>query len=385
MNSLLGVLVELRRIHRKLRMLVEPLSEEEIRRQYHQELSPIGWHLGHCCFIENYWLREIVQGDQSLTASLHDLYFPEQSPKAERGGRIPGKEQLLSETEQQHEQNLLLLSGVAEPLKDHPLLNNNYLPLFLVQHHAQHLETMMMVLTQRAYQLHRHRYHPQKRLLPSPLREDYIEVPGCTYRVGGTMPAGFDNEFPSHTPELKGFSISRFPVTNGEYLSFLEQGGYQAPDFWDEEGWQWLQDKAITQPEDWYQDDRGWWYGVSQQGPYELLADGPVSGISHYEARAFTRYAQARLPHEHEWEVTQNLHALQKSGIVWEWCENTFSPYEGFEPFPYDGYSKPWYDDRHYVLKGGSLYTQPIIRRASFRNFYNPDKRHIFSGIRLAR
>ena len=106
-------------------------------------------------------------------------------------------------------------------------------------------------------------------------------------------------------------------------------------------------------------------------------------GISFHEAQAFSHWARARLPHEHEWEAAVKSEQLHNTGQVWEWCANTFHPYQGFSAFPYDEYSKPWFDDNHYVLRGASRHTRPEIRRASFRNFFNPDKRHIFAGLRL--
>jgi iron(II)-dependent oxidoreductase len=119
------------------------------------------------------------------------------------------------------------------------------------------------------------------------------------------------------------------------------------------------------------------------RGHYPLSADQPVAGISHYEARAFAAWAGARLAHEYQWEVAQRLGLLEQTGRVWEWCENRFHPYPGFRPFPYPEYSQPWFDGRHYSLRGGSVHTRPAVRRASFRNFFEADKRHIFAGLRL--
>jgi gamma-glutamyl hercynylcysteine S-oxide synthase len=385
MSTRLTTLAQLRGIHNRLRALVLPLDEAEIRQQFHPELSPIGWHLGHCCFIENYWLREGVQGDNSKTGHLHDLYFPERSPKAERGGKLPDKEKLLEQTLADHEQNLLLLSGMAEPLQENRLLEDDYLPFFLIQHHVQHYETMLMVLTQRAYARHRQDFFPQQHLTGKAPIEDYISLPECTYPVGGALPMAFDNELPAHSPELSPFAIRRMPVSNAEYLGFMEAGAYENQAFWSEEGWAWLAKQPVSCPEHWRQDARGWWYGLSKDGPCELPPDEPVYGINHYEAEAFARYAGGRLPHEHEWEAAKQLHSLQQTGVVWEWCENPFAPYPDYISFPYDRYSKAWFDDHHYVLKGGSRYTRPIIKRPSFRNFYTPDKRHIFAGCRLAR
>jgi gamma-glutamyl hercynylcysteine S-oxide synthase len=385
MSTRLTTLAHLRGVHNRLRSLALPLEDDELRQQYHPELSPLGLHLGHCCFIENFWLREGVQGDDSKTAHLHDLYFPEQSPKPERGGRLPEKERLLTQTLEDHEQNLLLLSGMAEPLEENQLLNDDYLPFFLIQHHAQHYETMLMILTQRAFSRHRYNFFPDKCLTAKTPANDFVSLPECTYPVGGSLPLAFDNELPSHTPELKAFSIRRTPVSNAEFLGFIEAGGYEHREYWSDLGWKWKQENDLSCPEHWRQDARGWWYGLSEEGPFELDPDEPLHGINYYEAEAFASFANARLPLEHEWEAAQQLHVLQKTGMAWEWSKNTFAPYDNYIAFPYDRYSKAWFDDEHYVLKGGSRYTRPIIKRPSFRNFYNPDKRHIFAGCRLAR
>ena len=82
-------------------------------------------------------------------------------------------------------------------------------------------------------------------------------------------------------------------------------------------------------------------------------------------------------------EVACRLQRLEQTGRAWEWCDNSFYPYDGFRPFPYEEYSAPWFNGNHYSLRGGSLHTRPAIRRPSFRNFYQPDKRHIFAGLRL--
>jgi iron(II)-dependent oxidoreductase len=385
MSFSLNSLARLRGIHKRLRSLVEPLSDEELRQQYHIDLSPVGWHLGHSCFIENYWIREVVQENDQLTRGLHELYFPELSPKPERGGKLPAKGVLLAQTQEQHEQNLLLLSGMAEPLKDNPLLKDEYLVHFLIQHHAQHYETMLMILTQRAYSLHRNQYHPGQRLLSAPPSEDYVELPECTYPIGGEWPMAFDNELPAHAPELEAFSIRRTPVSNAEYLGFMDAGGYEQQEYWSEDGWKWKSEQKAAHPEHWRQDDRGWWYALTENGPADLDGSDPVYGINYYEAEAFAHYAGAELPDEHQWEAAHKLHALQQTGMSWEWCRNHFAPYEGYVVFPYAGYSSTWFDGKHFVLKGGSRYTRPVIKRPSFRNFYNPDKRHIFAGCRLSR
>ncbi len=163
----------------------------------------------------------------------------------------------------------------------------------------------------------------------------------------------------------------------------MQDGGYTREEYWGQAGLDWLRDSAVDHPELWQRDPQGHWHGVGVRGAYDLAGDEPVSGINYFEASAYARWAGGKLPHEYQWEVACRLNMLHNTGRAWEWCENAFHPYAGFNPFPYDEYSTPWFDGNHYTLKGGSLYTRPQIKRPSFRNFYQPDKRHIFAGTRL--
>ena len=380
----LGTLVRLRAVHKRLHALLEPLDDESYRTQYHHDLSPLGWHVGHCTFIENYWLRERIQGDDSRTRALHDYYFPQLSPKPERGRKLPAKQKLLSDTARQNDDNILLLSGTDGQLRQDPLLDDEYIERFLVQHHCMHYETMHMVLTQRAIKRHRHQFHPGRQLRARPVIAAMRHYTAADYTVGGEQPVAFDNELPAQRINLEAFQIARNPVSNAEYLGFMEAGGYTQHDLWSEAGWNWLQLAGAHHPDHWRQDDRGWWYGIGLDGPFDLDPNAPLMGINRYEAEAFARWVGARLPHEFEWEVACRSNLLEGTGQVWEWCDNTFFPYEGFRAFPYDGYSQPWFDGKHYVLRGASRYTRTDLRRPSFRNFYEPDKRHIFAGLRLA-
>lgn len=381
----LPTLVRLRAIHRRLVALIEPLDDEAYRNQFHHELSALGWHLGHCAFIENYWLRRQVQQDDRVDAGPEDLYLPERSPKPERGGRLPPKEALLAQVQEQQEQNILLLSGTAdEKLREHGLLQDEYLENFLIQHHSQHYETMLMALAQLAIRRHRGQFFPGARLRPVSPQSKPVPVPDCKVRIGGDRPEAFDNELPASEIELPRFRIAKTPVTNAEFLGFVSAGAYEEPRFWSEAGVDWLQTSGARHPDHWRQDNRGWWYGIGPEGPYELAPNEPVHGLNYYEAQAYASWVGLRLPHEYEWEAACRMGRMEMTGRVWEWCANTFHPYAGFEAFPYDNYSQAWFDDRHYTLKGGSRYTRREVRRPSFRNFHGPEKRHIFAGLRLA-
>jgi iron(II)-dependent oxidoreductase len=374
---------ELAQVHTLLNALVEDCDDAGIRAQFHPDLSPLGWHLGHCVYTETYWLQEVGRGDASRTAKLADLYVPENIPRPERGPRLPPRDQLLAWAGALQSDNLMLLANLTAADKAHPPHQNDYLARFLIQHHSQHYETMLMILTQRALAADYPAYRVGATLQPDTRRDDPVPVPAAHYRIGGAAPDAFDNELPRQVAELGGYAIASRPVSNGQYLAFMQAGGYRLDAYWSEDGRVWRDANQACAPEHWRRDEAGDWYGIGIQGPYDLAPDAPVHGISHYEACAYADWAGGRLPHEYQWEVARRLQLLEDAGRVWEWCANPFHPYAGFKAFPYDGYSIPWFDGKHYSLRGGSLHTRPLLRRPSFRNFYTPDKRHVFAGLRL--
>lgn len=364
--------------------LVEAQCEDVIRRQYHDDLSPLGWHLGHCVYTETYWVQEVVQGDATQSAARQRLFTPELTPRPQRGPQLPPRAQLLDWAAAQFSDTLMRLANLTPPHRAHALLGDDYLPLFLLQHHTQHYETMLMVLTQRALQQIYPDYRARKGLIAAPDAGVIRTVPAGHYRIGGTPPLAFDNELPPQHAELGEFRIAAQPVSNAQYLAFMQAGGYDEARFWSAAGWTWRQTLESPRPEHWRRDADGAWFGVGVQGPYDLTADAPLHGINYYEASAFARWAKARLPHEFQWEAAHRSGLLAGAGRAWEWCDNSFYPYDGFKPFPYERYSMPWFDGTHFTLRGGSLHTRPILQRPSFRNFYSADKRHIFAGLRLS-
>ncbi len=377
------LLDELRLAQDLVTALAEPLQNDGYRQQYHPDLSPPGWHLGHCTYTECYWLQEVVLGDDRFTAPVANLYTPGVTPKPERGTRLPPHDVLLQWVHGMQSLNAETLDTAPAALVEHPLMQDDYLLHFLIQHYSQHYETMLAALTQRSLGSATTDFQVAQPFTASPLRQDRVSVPAGHYRIGGMAPAAYDNELPPQQATLGPCDIARHPVSNSEYLAFMEAGAYANEIYWDKAGWQWQQQQSASCPEHWRRDDAGNWYGIGVRGAYELDGTDVLHGISRYEAVAFASWAGGRLPHEHQWEVACRLQLLEQTGRAWEWCDNSFYPYAGFQPFPYKEYSQPWFDQKHYTLRGGSLHTRPAVKRVSFRNFHTPEKRHIFAGLRL--
>ena len=170
----------------------------------------------------------------------------------------------------------------------------------------------------------------------------------------------FDNEKWAHEIDVAPFRMACAPVTNAEYLGYVEQGGGAPPRYWKREGGAWLQRRF----------DR--WLPLA---PAE-----PVLHVSALEAEGYCRWAGRRLPSEAEWEFAARSGRLAAGG-VWEWTASAFLPYPGFSPDPYEEYSRPWFGT-HRVLRGASFSTPPRLVRSAFRNFYMPQRADVFCGFR---
>ena len=361
---------------------VRRFSNGDYKKHYHPDLSPAGWHLGHCLFTENYWLREVILGQQAAAADLKDLYMPELSPRVRRGAALPDFDELSAWVASAQEANRRLLLQLQNASPGHPLLRQDYLHSFLCQHYAQHYEAVMYILMQRQIQKP-HSFSTQK-LEAKSIHQDYETLDAARFCIGNKDNyCPYDNETPVFDTTLGECHIARNPVSNAEFLGFIEAGAYSTKTYWSEPGWAWLQVLQVSAPEHWRQDEHHNWFGIDEHGAHPLPGDAPVHGISHHEASAFANWAEARLPHEYEWEAAQRGGLLHASGKVWEWCANRFHPYAGFCAFPYAGYSLPYFDKGYYTLRGGSIHTQSIVKRASFRNFYPAEKRHQHAGLRL--
>ncbi|WP_456404478.1 SUMF1/EgtB/PvdO family nonheme iron enzyme [Thiolapillus sp.] len=376
-------------IHQLITQLVEDLPARDVNILYHPDLPGMGWLLGRSVYLELWWLREKILGDDDLSKRVRHIFSSTVPENVRRQQQLPPKEHLLNWALEVQDQHLTLLANPGQ-LPDHPWLKDGWLVDYLVQVHGRIYENMLSVRHARAVR-QGGEYQARQVLQARPPSADSTEVSQGHYRIGARDGVMFDNEQPMQMVEMRNFRISNKPVDNAAWLAFMEDGGYSQDDYWSEEGRQWKRLHTLTHPWHWRKDQQGNWYALGLNGPMELPADLPVSGVSWYEAQAFANWAAANvegfsgavLPHEYHWEAAARIGALQDGGRVWEWCGSPLHPYKDYEQ-PVDPEMRTLeFDDRHPTLRGGCIHTQPALRRISIRNAGLPDAGYLFSGVRL--
>lgn len=376
-------------IHQLLTQLVEDLPAEDADAQFHPDLPSIGWLLGRSVYLELYWLREKVLGDDDLSKRVRHIFSGSLPQAAQLQQQLPPREHLLNWALEVQDHHLTLLANPGQ-LPDHPWLKNGWLVDYLVQTHGRIYEQVLSVRHARAVRQGGD-FEVREPLKPRRPDQDSTEVSQGHYRIGAREGVSFDNEQPMQMVEMRNFRISNKPADNAAWLAFMEDGGYTNDAHWSEQGQSWRKEHGLTHPWHWQKDANGHWYALGINGPMELLPDLPVSGISWYEAQAYANWAAqnlpgfsgAVLPHEYHWEAAARIGALQDGGRVWEWCGNPLHPYKGYEaPVDPEMRSRE-FDDQHPVLRGGCIHTQPALRRISIRNAGLPGAGYLFSGVRL--
>lgn len=386
--TLLGALSNL---HHLMMNLAEQMPDADFNRQYHPDLGSFGHILGQCVFRELYWLRGVIGGDGDLGERVRPLFAPGELNLRQQCGQLPPKDHLLNWAAEIQDHHLMLLAN-PRLLPEHPLLaeETGILP-FIVQEHARAYEQLLSLLSLRQLQGLAGGYSPKAVLASQAPVCDAVDVTQGVYRIGSRFdPWAYDNELPPQMIKLSNFRIARRPVSNAEYLAFMEDGGYGRESLW-WRGGEWLKTEASGAPSHWRRDAAGHWYGIGLNGPFDLIGGEPVYGINHYEASAFAVWTSERggdtagaiLQHEYQWETAQRTQVLENPGRVWEWCANTFEPYSEYQAPPEPQRTTPDFDDEHRSLRGGCLHTQPTLRRPSFRNRGLPHQQFLFAGARL--
>ena len=364
-----------------------PLRTEDYVVQPIVDVSPPKWHLGHTTwFFETFLLLPFAEKYQVYNADYNYVFnsyyetIGNRVIRTDRGNLSrPDVNEIYQYRAYVDEAMLKLLQGpISSALQE--LLQIGF------NHEQQHQE---LLLTDIKYILGHNPlfpvYHSAESKAgrePSNVR-DMISFTEGVYQIGHTgEDFCFDNELGRHKVYLQDFSISSELVSNGEYLQFMEAGGYGNFSHWHAEGWDWVKNNNITAPMYWHFIENSW-YNYTLEGLRPVNPDEPVAHISYYEAYAYACWAGLRLPTEFEWEVAAPKF---KWGIRWEWTESAYLPYPGFSKAPgaigeYNG--KFMVNQK--VLRGASVATPAGHSRITYRNFFHPYLRWQFTGIRLAK
>jgi ergothioneine biosynthesis protein EgtB len=353
------------------------------------DVSPTKWHLAHTSwFFETFVLaaRDATYvSPNPKYAFLFNSYYVqagERHCRAQRGlVTRPTVEQVLAYRGHVDDHMEELLAGLAD---------DETVTLGL-HHEQQHQE---LILTDIKHVLWMNPMRPAYRAAQtSTLRSRpsatarYVEVGEGIYEIGHEGNAfAFDNESPRHRVFLETFGIADRLVTNGEYLQFIEAGGYRHPDLWLAAGWALVHGDHRHAPLYWEHGPDGWTeFTLAGQMPLDLAA--PVTHVSYFEADAYARWAGKRLLTEPEWEVAARMHPTlpELFGARWQWTQSAYVAYPGYEPAPgaIGEYNGKWMADQ-WVLRGSSVATPPGHARITYRNFFASDTRWQFTGIRLA-
>ncbi|WP_177419510.1 formylglycine-generating enzyme family protein [endosymbiont of Lamellibrachia barhami] len=288
-----AILGPLSNLHEMQAQLVESLTPEEAAHQYHPELGSLNWQFGQAVYQELHWLRLIVAGDDDLSKRVAHLFTPGKLTIEEQCSQLPPTDHLLNWAAEIRDDHLMRLANPAT-LPDHPLLANERLQWFLLQEQAKRYETMLLLLNQRSLQIDTSGYQVTQILKAAVPYWETKELSRGHYRVGARdLPSAYDNELPAQAVELTSFRIALDPVSNTEFLAFMEADGYQNPELWDETGRNWLKKHSINHPEYWRQEKTGNWYAMGVNGPSDLPPDEPISGINRHEAQAFANWISA--------------------------------------------------------------------------------------------
>lgn len=346
------------------------LTDRQFREQIHPGYSPLGWHLGHIAYTEGHWLVHTCGGEPLPFPELERTFHVEGLAKHERTG-IPPFDEVADYAAAVRGQMLDCLDRVDLDV-------HGRLYWFVLQHECQHAETVTLLTAVRDAS----RTAASADVAPAgPETIGWVDVPAGRYSMGFDGAAALDNERPAHTARVDAFEMAAAPVTQAQYAAFMADGGYGDRRHWTDAGWAWQQTETVEAPLYWTDGD----------------AEAPVKGISGHEADAWCRWAATslagvRLPTEQEWEAAVRHDAARGGGPlaplaggVWQWTASLFDGYADFAPWPYPGYSQAYFDGKHRVLRGGSHATRRWATRPSFRNWYTPDTRQLFSGLRPAR
>jgi ergothioneine biosynthesis protein EgtB len=398
-------------VRQRSEALCRPLATDDYQVQSVIDASPPKWHLAHITwFFETFLLKPFLAGYRPLDERyerLFNSYYNTVGPFHPRAQRHTLSRPTVPEVyayRAHADRHMVELIGNPPAAHRDAVLGRLTLGL---NHEQQHQELLLMDIKRNFFA---NPMYPVYAKSIAPAREApparWLEFPGGIHEIGfGGRSFCFDNELPRHRVLLREYRLASRPVTNGEYLEFISEGGYSRPELWLSDGWAAVMERAWKAPLYWTKMD-GEWNEMTLGGMRRLDVAQPVCHLSYYEADAYARWRGARLPTEAEWEAAaasqpiagnfvesglyQPRPAIDASdgqwyGDVWEWTSSSYAPYPGYRPLEgalgeYNGK----FMANQYVLRGGCCATPRDHMRPTYRNFFYPPDRWPFTGLRLA-
>ena len=412
--------------------LVSGLTDQQLIGPRLAIVNPLLWEIGHAAWFQEHWVLRHFAGELPIRADGDSLYDSARVPHDSRWTLpLPSRAETLDYMK-------TVLDRVLDRVAHRPLTTEFAYFLQLVAYHEDmHGEAFAYTRQTLGY--------PAPRITVAanappaadgaPLPGD-VAVPAGTVMLGSTPDDGFvfDNEKWAHAVELKPFRIARAPVSNAEFVRFVEDRGYERRDLWCDAGWTWRERMLAKQPVYWQRRD-GRLYARRNRDVTPLDPHLPVLHVNWFEADAYCRWAGRRLPTEAEWEAAASCEPTREDsgapglaprkrrypwgnepptperanldfaragpvavnllpdgdsafgcrqmiGNVWEWTASDFEPFPDFSADPYKEYSEPWFGGTHKVLRGGAFTTRSRMIRNNYRNFCSPDRRDVWAGIR---
>lgn len=370
----------------RTRDLAARLSPEDQQIQSMDDASPTKWHLAHTTWFFETFILAAAPGYRVFDETygyLFNSYYESVGPRHPRPQRglitRPGTDEVMA-WRAHVDQAMDALIRRGDPALWRPLLALG------LNHEEQHQELILMDI-KHAFSCNRLEpaYDPDWPPLHTGA-DGWREMAGGLVEIGHEGAGfAFDNEGPRHKVWLEPFRISRRLVTCGEWLAFIEDGGYAQPRLWLSDGWAAVNREGWDAPLYWRKDDEGWSV-FTLAGRRPVDPDEPVIHVSHFEADAFARWSGARLPTEAEWESAAAAGGLdQVEGVAWQWTASPYVAYPRYRPAAdATGEYNGKFMSGQMVLRGGAAVTAPRHARMTYRNFFPPAARWAFSGLRLA-
>lgn len=366
--------------------ICKPLKTEDYVVQPIVDVSPPKWHLGHTTwFFETFVLVPNLKNYKKFDPDYNYVFNSYYETVGARVIRTDRGNLSRPTVDDVYKYRTHVDNAMVKLLKhDQPKAIEDIIVLGL-NHEEQHQE---LLCTDIKYLLgHNPLFpaytHEQKIPVIETASKGWIEMPEGIYEIGYQGNGFcFDNELCRHKVYLQPYNIAHRLVTNGEFLEFINNGGYHNHLLWHAEGLDWVKNNRITAPLYWHKID-GLWYNFTLNGLIALDPDSPVCHISYYEAAAYAAWKGMRLPTEFEWEAASDRFGWGKR---WEWTGSAYLPYPGYKKA--DGAIGEYngkFMINQMVLRGGSEVTPPGHSRNTYRNFFHPHLRWQYTGIRLAR